>query len=427
MKLGTKPSSPKIDELLCVLYCMWSAWPFLNGLLGKSFGLIIFILWILVTGNFLSKIKNNWELICIVSIPFALIPYKVIGNLDSSLFRHVGVYLFFFIGMFFYHYYCFIRKDFRFLGRIALASTLFFTIGAIQTLIGLLVYPNASRLLATSELDPHIRNEFLKMGIGGYGYIYSACFLVICLFYLLMKNIRSMRLSYYLFLLVSAIALILAVLQASYAISIFIMFFGIIVSLISDQKRIWKILIVIILFALFIVQRNLETVLKSVIGLFTKNLILHSKILDMIRTYTGGLSSGTSTSYRINLYLGSLRTFFKYPLFGSLGPFGDTGSFIGDHSGWFDLTGRYGIFLSFPILLAIYIYFNRLIKWSKNLNQSTNLSVVFTLFIAYGILDPVFSIHQLGLMVFLISPSVYFITELSLSKESTPLAWNSLT
>lgn len=393
----------------------------MNGLLGKYFGLSVSLLWILTTNS--NDFGRNWtsELKWLVSIPFALIPYAIASDLQSSIFRHYGTYYYFLIGILFYHYYCFVREEYAFLGKVAFVSIVFSTLGAIQTIVGLSAYPKASRLLATSSLDMDIRLLYERAGIGGFGYVYSSCFLVISIFYLVIKYRIEFSKITYTFLILALILHVVMLLNASYAIAIFIMIIGLVMTLMVEKRILRFGAFFMLLLFLVISQGEWSKLLLYFARLFENNKIIYTKINDLMRTLTGNLTSGTSTAGRFALYRGSLETFLQYPFFGASGPFGDKASYIGKHSGWLDLLGRYGLFLSLPLIGTLYTYLRKVFILARGKSAVTFSVQPFLLFFLFGFLNPVFPNYQLGLAVLFIIPSLHYLPHASKAERPNTL------
>ncbi|WP_335489387.1 hypothetical protein, partial [Bacillus sp. JJ1773] len=67
-----------------------------------------------------------------------------------------------------------------------LFTIFFYFIASIQTFLGLMEYPLASRELATGTAP--LQQIYMSLGIGGFGFVYSAVFINIIILYFLVKK-----------------------------------------------------------------------------------------------------------------------------------------------------------------------------------------------------------------------------------------------
>lgn len=412
-----------INKIFCVLLCIWVIHPFANHMLGKYFGLVISLLWFL-TLDYSAFFKNrSSEFLWIALFYLSLIPYAVTGNLDHQIVRLFGVYYFFFLGIFIFHYYASCRADHVFLGKLAFISLLAYLIGAIQTYVGLLFNPKASRILAAGSLDPSIKEALSGKGIGGYGFVYSASFIAIMVLFLMFERKSSMSTKNRIFLMICACSLILVILKASYAFAVFLVVLASFSILIIKSRVIRNISLVIVLFLLVILQGDFGSLFDKIACLFSKYTILHDKLIDLSQTLFGSSREDTSTIFRLSLYKLSIVTFLKQPIFGAQGPFGDVNDVIGMHSAWFDELAKYGLFATIPLFGVIWTYAKRIALHFRYDSVKVGLMIIFATFVLYGLINPIFSTYHISFAVFLIIPSMPY---LRLAFETSQIPENSL-
>lgn len=390
----------------------------MNYLLGKGFGAFLALTWFLTGGYSIFLRKWSTNLIFISIFFVALIPYFAWGDLTAAPLNHLLLYYLFFFGIFLYEYYANLKNDREFLGRVALVTSLFYTLGAVQTYIGLSLYPEASRILASGSGDSPIKHTYSKIGIGGFNYVYSACFLVIMLFYLWFERKDELPRRHRMMLLLCVLLLAITVVKASYAIAVFIMLAGMISVPVFRSKTSQLFTLVFGFIVLLVVKGNTELLFQKLAAVFRGNTIIFDKINDLANALLKGSSKGkTSTSYRIYLYSSSLKTFLSQPCFGVHGPFGDRNAFVGEHSGWFDLLARYGLFVSLPMFGTIITHLKNVAESFRETRTHLPLLAIFALFGLYGTINPVFALYQIGLVVFFIIPSLSNISYMYLAER----------
>jgi hypothetical protein len=402
------------NKLLCVLFCMWFSWPYATHKLGMYFGIVISILWVITTGQFMLFKRWSLDLMAVLVFFITLSPYLLTGEFKYSSLNTVstlGTFYLFFLGIFIFHYYNFYKKDYYFLGKVATITIVFYFIGGIQTYIGLLNYPLASRILAQNT-NPQAQEMFLSMGIGGFGYIYSAVFLIMMIAYPVIKQRKNITNRIIVLLWLTSFVLIGMIIKASYVFAIFMTVSGcILVLLVKNKTLLYSLLIFMNVFIILIPQHYIAGLFLNVAELFSNNVIVKERLVDFSTTLSGGYSISSLTFNRIDLYLSSLTTFFKYPFFGLNASFGDANSTIGNHSGWFDMMAYFGLFVVFPMFSSIWLSLKKTLRLHKRKNSFMHLLITYVFFIAYGFINPILYVYNIGLVVFLIVPSIPYIED----------------
>ncbi len=399
----------RLNKFICVLFCVWFAWPYANYKLGMYVGVALSLGWIITTGRFLVLKKWSADLVFIVAYFITFIPYVLTGEFEYSSFNPysiLGTFYLFFIGSFMFQYYRRYKSDKKFLGKIAFITIIFYVLGAVQTYIGLHNFPNAARVLAVGGLDYQYREMYSNMGIGGFNFVYSSCFLAIMLIHPLRKEKNTFSKKTRFLLFVGLIILLLMILKASYAIAILITLFGIGMVFVVRNKTSFYLLLIILLLTLFIIPKEvIAQILMEGANLFHDNKIISEKFSDLAKSFVD-VSSSSQTGYRFELYFSSLKTFIENPLFGINGPFGKGDFNVGGHSGWFDMMAYFGLFTVIPLFSAIYFNFKKIRSLARGTNSYGYIITIQFLFIIYGVINPLLYIYQIGLIIFLVVPSV---------------------
>lgn len=411
--IGKKNYLYTFNKFLCILFCIWFAWPYANYYLGMYFGMTLSFVWLVTSGYFILMKKWSIDLIMVVAFFTTMIPYVLTGEFRYSSFNMIsilGTFYLFFIGMFIFHYYYYYKKDFVFLGKLALITIVFYSVGAVQTYAGLLIYPEASRYLAVGGLNPEIRAAYTSIGIGGFNFVYSSVFLLIMIVYIFTRQ-KSKYLKKRRLLIIFLILVIFStIVKSSYTIAILISIFGCILVIAVKNRRVFYALLFLSTFILLTVSDNvLSHILYNIANIFSNNLILNEKFLDLAQTISRNQGNSSQTLYRMELYTSSLSTFVKNPLFGINGPFGNINDRIGGHSGWLDMMAYFGLFSTIPLFSAIGLNFKKILQINKKEGSFFGIYSVQLLFIVYGIINPILYVYQIGLIMFLIVPSMPYI------------------
>lgn len=404
----------RVNQVACIMVCMWFAIPYFRVRTGVAFLLMMFVTWLITTEiNWMTR-KLTLDLILIIIFFITFTPYIFSGSLQYGAAGPKMVLVnfpIFFMGIFINHYYMYYKKDFKVLGKIAFLYLFFLTIGSLQTYIGLLQYPLASRELAGALVEnPELEKLYSSLGIGGFGHIYSASFILIASSFLLNKNFALYTVKSKVLVFIAIITTALMLLQASYATSLIIVFIGLFsVLFIRTKLRLIVISATAVIFILLIPKTLWYELFVQIANIFSWNNILNEKFLDLGNAFLYGSENG-QTGVRINLYLTSFQTFFSNPLFGIYGPLGNqkTG-LIGDHSGWLDLIGYYGLFTITPLCFAIYVNLKKHLRFYKSSKYYWFFIVSYLLILVFGLVNPILYIYEIGFVLFFIVPAIPFI------------------
>lgn len=202
-------------------------------------------------------------------------------------------------------------------------------VSVVATLLVVIVDNDAARLLAGAASE-QVRQAYYRLGVGGYGFVYSCVFLVYGMIMLINRE-ENFVLKILLFSL-TALACIMIVF-ASYTTALLMVLIVIILSFYakSKMKGATILFVIITIMVSLLLNPILEYIQKLAIDM---DLYWISKRMGQL---IGAENSGSLEGLRrIQLYLRSLNTFLEHPILG--------GTDIGGHSMVFDSIGRYGIF-----------------------------------------------------------------------------------
>ena len=214
----------------------------------------------------------------------------------------------------------------------------------------------------------------------------------------------------YKLLLVPICTCITAIFFSGYTIAFLIFIVGVLGILTSDKNgkldwsRLTALFIALMIGFLFVKSA------KDLVGFIEQgNEHLASRLYELVDFANGDLAATSDLASRFYFYQMSLKTFISRIIYG-LGPFyfyGGTG--IGNHSQIFDDLARYGV-----IVVCIYIlYIIHFKAWIKKIRDYSNrefyLDVPYVLFCLLSFINPTLILPILGLVLFMILPSLYFL------------------
>ncbi len=214
----------------------------------------------------------------------------------------------------------------------------------ITTVIGLNVYPDASRYLATVSDASEGQNVLYEwINIGGYSFVYTIVLLYpILILYYKRGKIKLLP------TIILSLAMLILLLNSTYTIALLLF---IISSLLFFMKRDFKAkdLAIFLIFAvlLYIVFSSFMSDFLYWLG----DIVDNKEITPRLQALAGGREGlESSDDNRLELYLLSLNTFLDNPLFGTLF---EGGVGIGGHSFVLDYLAQFGI-LGLVLLVAMY-------------------------------------------------------------------------
>jgi len=412
------------NRLLMIGICGWIISPYLNFKLGFTLYVLIFAAWFLLTDYLWIFQRLSGDLLLFVVWILTLMPYLLTGNFlyGEVPMKTVLISIFlFFSGMFMNHYYMYYKKDISALGKIAFFAIFFYLFASIQSSIGLKQYPLAARALATG-IDP-LQGVYSSLGIGGFGFVYSAVFVNIVLLYFILKKQPNTH-NFYRYLCLIAFCVIFTMLLASsYATSLLFIIMGtIFVIFIKGKKSLLFSIILSFFFFVIFPKELIGYFLIDVALLFENNTVISTKFMDLAQGFVSD-SVGSQTAARSQLYLVSLKTFLQNPFFGIYGPFG--GSFnakVGGHSGWLDLLAYYGLFGAIPLFGAIILNFRKHLRYYTGHPYYKFLVTAQILIVIFGFINPIIYVYQIGFVYFVIVPVLPFLVNAFSRKEKKELS-----
>ena len=327
---------------------------------------------------------------------FTLMAVANIGNVSDIIAGYVAFWSFVFV----FEFYL-ILEDYNAIKIITIVLITIICVTGLTTIVASLTYPNISKnTYKDSTTGSNIANS---LNVGGFDYIAGLSIVVPMFMYLLFIKKKKV------FILPLVICLV-AVFMSGFAIDFLVLAVGIVMFIFSNRNMklsAGKMLLafIVIIAAIFVIKYSM-----GLITIITNsNEHLGSRMAELQAMLNGELNDGTDLSYRIELYLRSLNSFFKSPLWG-VGPYYyEGGHGLGNHSQLFDDLGRFGIIAVFAYIVTIKC-FNKwldLLKYASH--EEYSLMIPYSQFMLLSLLNPTLILPILGLVLFFVLPGIYFI------------------
>lgn len=401
----------RINQFAIIFICVWAMTPFVRSRIDGVAIIPVFVLWLITTD--LKWLTEKWtkDMIFLAVFFATFLPYLITGNLTYGIHGPrmiLVIFPIFFIGIFVIHYYMHYKKDYNTLGKIAFFSLISFSIASVQTFLGLRIYPNASKFLAHGKTSEVIKEMYGRLGIGGYEFVYAGILMLILVMYPIMRKTDAGP-QYKLLCIFAFAALAVVIVTSSFTIALLMSIAGVALVLFGRNKE--SITIIIVFFTLFFLifsQSLLADFLMKLAVFFKDNDGLRNRLVDLADNLLSDSLSGF-TGGRINRYLNSFFVFLKNPIAGIYGPFGDKTAQIGGHSGWLDTLALFGLLTGLPLFLSIYYYIKKNMAFFKNSTYLPYYTVVSYMFALLGVINATITVFPIGIMFFLIAPTMYFL------------------
>ena len=214
----------------------------------------------------------------------------------------------------------------------------------LTTIIGVIRYPNAARVLATtaSSSDP-LAITYNMCNIGGYGFVYT----IVLLYPILILAYKRNKIRLWVAI-VGAVAAFMLVIFSEYTIALLLLI--ITSTLFFMKKGLNRRGVVILIIVSIIAVIILNDVVSDILS-FLANAVGSEQVSYRLNALAGGAAGiQSSEDNRIGLYLRSLSTFIHSPICGSMF---NGGGGIGGHSQILDTMAQYGL-IGFALVFLMF-------------------------------------------------------------------------
>jgi len=375
IKLGTS----NIAFLLLSIYYAWFFLPFLritfNSQLHKNLFFLFFAAGVMIL--FLNyMINSGWKIKLTINILVPIIIYMLVMTgfvlfdyFDAA--KHIRVSFTFWGTALVYFLISYNPSLQRAFGKYLL---FLFVINCVTSFIGVYTIPGAARALTNASKSDKAIEEDIYLSRRNISSIYLFQSLVVIspiFIFMIKKKIKVLWAT------LAILFIFLAIIKASFTISLLLLLAGIILSLVYVKGLTGKVMLVLSMLVLVLLPwASIFEILASKID----NTYISTRLHDLSVFFSEGNASGNVSS-RLNAYMSSLQTFIRNPLgIGARYSYKMLENGIGYHSQILDDLARYGVFaLAFYVVFLTQYY--KLLKrqWAKiNMEE-----VVFPVFIIY--------------------------------------------
>lgn len=320
------------------------------------------------------------------------IPFTILGHYTYNVSNYILlISVLFFPLLLKLSFYEFSEKQ----KKIIFTSTvLVVVVTAFTTIMGLELYPTATRMyaiggeetLSSGANSSELISLYRRIGIGDYSIIYSLGVLFPVFIYLFkISKSRKMRILYIVF----SIVIFYSVFKASIVMILIAVFISTVLMFFTKKiKHSIVFLIISYFLSVIIMKPLLIDFLQFISNTFSETNIVAFKAETIKKSLLYGASEG-GLDTRGNLYMLSLKTFLQNPIIGA----GGNGDF-GGHSILLDFIAQYGLATTIPIIAILYSNYRKLCRiltgYSKFTYQVSFLSFLFILVTKGGATFPYF-------------------------------------
>lgn len=384
-KIGTS----RIAVLFLSIYYAWFFLPVLrisfNTSLYKNLFFLCFVIgvallflnYVISTGG---KIKLTFNiLVPIIIYMIVMSVFVVLDFYDAS--KHVRVSFTFWGTALIYYLLSYNPPLQRAFGKFLL---ILFIINCITSFIGVYFNPSAARALTNALKSTEAIEEDIYLSKRNISSIYLFQSLVVIapiFIFMVKKKIKT-------FWAITAVILIfIAILKASFTISLLLLMAGIGLSLIYVKGIAGKVLLVLFSFILVLLPwSSIFGYLSDVID----NSYISTRLHDLSVYFSEGNITGT-VSARFNVYISSFMTFIRHPFgIGAHYSYNKLENGIGYHSQILDDLARYGVFALAFYIVFLTQYFKLLKKQWVKINMEEAVFPIFIVYVGFLILNIAF-------------------------------------
>lgn len=347
---------------------------FLCFVIGVS---LLFLNYVISTGG---KIKLTFNILVPIIIYMLVMSMFVMFNYyDAS--KHIRVSFTFWGTALIYFLLSYNPSLQRAFGRFLL---ILFIINCITSFIGVYFNPSAARALTNALKSTEAIEEDIYLSKRNISSIYLFQSLVVIapiFIFMVKKKIKT-------FWAITAVILIfIAILKASFTISLLLLMAGIGLSLIYVKGIAGKVLLVLFSFILVLLPwSSIFGYLSDVID----NSYISTRLHDLSVYFSEGNITGT-VSARFNVYISSFMTFIRHPFgIGAHYSYNKLENGIGYHSQILDDLARYGVFALAFYIVFLTQYFKLLKKQWVKINMEEAVFPIFIVYVGFLILNIAF-------------------------------------
>lgn len=390
----------RVNKICALLLAVWVCWPWFCQNTGLAGAVIFSFGWcataILVNNKY--TVSFDGMLMAFYAVYMAM-SFVLTGRTYGSyqLYYHISMVMLFFLPYYMTKFYV-ARKDTVFMGRLALVALFFMLIGCVTSIYYTAIDENIMKTISQS-MDTELV-QYRKSGIGSFGFVYMVMFVIIAIVGLFKAKLTTSSIWMKLFLLLLCAVGIKCVFDSTFTTAILLLFFGVLLILITSKRSSVVNLVTYFLFfiGLFVISRFLGAFL-STIQMESADVTIR---LREIGSLLLGEEGGTNTTSRAEYFMKSVRCFFENPVLGY--NFALSSQYkIGGHSEWIDIFGVYGLVGGIPLIATIVIKLKNIFRITKKIRYPFYGVLVF-IFVIFGFVDPFLRLYNIGFGMFFFIP-----------------------
>ncbi len=402
----------RINKICALFLIIWVCWPWFGQNTGLLFGAFFAFCWsataILDSNKYIIGYDGLLMMFYFVYMGMSyLLNGRVYGGYE--LLYYIPMVALFFLPYYMARFY-FRKKDFKFMGIMAIVAIVFMLIGCITSIYYTSVDENIMKTISQS-MDTEFL-EYRKSGIGSFGFIYMVMFSIITIIGLYREKLVPQNIKIKFLLVAFCIVGIKCLFDSTFTTSILLLFVGLLLVFIT-VKNSRSINVVIYFFALIITILVSQFIGKLLTSIELKSVDVTTRLHEIGSIFMGE-EGGTNTVGRMEYFMRSVTCFFEYPILGynyESMPIVK----IGGHSEWMDILGVYGLVGGIPLIATVIIKLRKTYDIVKEINYPYYGILVFV-FAVFGFVDPFLRLYHLGFVMFLLIPCIGCISK-ALKKE----------
>ena len=333
-----------ILQITLILIIAYSIMPIVARLFSMFFTTYAYLL-VLIIAFFSIIVLKGQEIIHQVIgliIPMFMMEILIYVVTDPSLVLWVYVVILdllpALLGYYIVHY-----ENYTDLRVFVFALFIIVAITIVTTIVGLQIYPNAARYLATvSDANEEDNITYNLMNIGGYEFVYIINFLYPALIY----GVKKKKIPLFI-VIIYGIADFFLIVNSSYTIALLLFIASTVFIFFKRDLKVIEIFLILILTIIFAL---IFFPLLSDLLLALAKVIDNKDISERLVAMAGGREGlDNLDDNRVELYMISLDSIINSPIFGGM----FTGTRIGGHSFIIDFVAQYGLL---GLLALVFIY-----------------------------------------------------------------------
>lgn len=255
--------------------------------------------------------RNLYIMLLIIILLINIIPFSADINLfGMRVYEHINIAILPSLTILYIINY----RDIKLCRSLCFCLYISLLITTITTIYGNMLFPNASRMMATGMADnPALLNQYYRYNIGGFDFIYSIALLIPIMIYVI-KNYRKYRYQLFLLLFTS----LYSILISEYTTALLISLIGLSCFFMSSTitKKCLKSYFVVVVIIIALFYTIIPTILNYIADMVGSEEIA-IRLHDISDTIMGNeVDDNSDISSRQNLYMDSITGFIENPIWG---------------------------------------------------------------------------------------------------------------